>query len=116
MTDEATPAAGHEQLADVLNCLRILLSRVQSAEEGSVRLEAGDPLVAAARELVEGDAQSVSRTATMLLRDLAWQVDMFKELVRSGAEPKAVIDLLDTAEVHAFLNEASARRRDTANG
>lgn len=112
MTDEATPTAGHEQLADAFNCLRMLLSRVQSAEGGSVHLDAADPLVVTARELVQGDAPPVTRTASMLLRDLVWQVDMFKELVRSGADPNTVIDLLETAEVHAFLGETGAKGRE----
>lgn len=87
-TNHRDVAAGnrHQQVADILRYLRLLVSEVQGAGGDAIPLEGSSPLITMAQQLLEDPGtQQANRTAVVNLRDFVWQVDMFKELVRGGA-------------------------------
>lgn len=99
----------------LLRLMQLVLASVEASGAEGCRLTRDSAIVSIARALVgeATDWSAASRTATMALRDLVWRVDTARGLLIDKVGDRArqeVEALLDTADIHAFLNNAAPRK------
>lgn len=99
----------------LLRLMQLVLASVEASGTEGCRLTRDSAIVSVARALV-GEAtnwSAASRTTTMALRDLVWRVDTARGLIIDKVGDRArqeVEALLDTADIHAFLDNITQQR------
>ena len=99
----------------LLRLMQLVLASVEASGAEGCRLTRDSAIVSVARALVgeATDWTAASRTATMALRDLVWRVDTARGLLVDKVGDRArqeVEALLDTADIHAFLDNIARQR------
>ena len=99
----------------LLRLMQLVLASVEASGAEGCRLTRDSAVVSVARALVgeATDWSTASRTATMALRDLVWRVDTARGLLVDKVDDRTrqkVEALLDTADIHAFLDNITRRR------